>query len=71
MNFWNSGWLAVAAAKSGGGIQVVLRGLIDAVIADIGDIQREILRKRALDGEIPRFHIGLAELRIDEEVALI
>src|SRR5437763_15643970 len=38
------------------------------MIADIGNIEYQVPRQRALDGEVPTLDIGLAEMRVDDEV---
>ena len=42
-----------------------------SVIADVGDVQREMFRKRLLNSEVPRFDIGLFESQIHHLIDLI
>ena len=53
-----------------GHVQVVGGGGAHAVVAHVGHVQREVQRKRTLDGEVPRLHVGVLIVQRNHDVAL-
>src|SRR5258708_39559487 len=46
-------------------VQIVVHDSVDAVVANVGDIENELSRERLLNREIPGFHIGILEILVD------
>src|ERR1019366_1551837 len=53
-----------------GHIEVVGGGGAHAVVAYVGHIQREVQRKRTLNGDVPRLHVGVLIVQRNHDVAL-
>src|SRR5579859_2945225 len=61
----------IAGASDGASVEIVIHDGIDAVIADVGDVQNELSRERLLNGEVPGLHIGVFEVLIhDKEIGV-
>jgi len=58
----------VAETNYGSCVEVVIHDSVDAVIANVSQIENEAPGQRLLDSEVPRFHIRVFEVLINHEV---